>query len=189
MLLAHAGNRIDAEDRAEPRFPAAQVGVVTSIIARALADLRPSAVVSAAANGADLIILTEAQRLGIATHVVLPMHADDFLEASVATSDTAWADQYREVLDTARRSPGSTVDTLDLAADPRWYLKANVVILERARSFASGDESIIAMTVRPTEGETPPSAADEFAHLASQAGLTVLTVDPRPDRTVALRVD
>ena len=189
MLLAHAGNRIDAEDRSEARFPATQVGVVTAIIARALADLRPSGVVSAAANGADLIILAEAQRLGIATHVVLPMPADDFLEASVASSDTAWVEQYREVLDTAKRSPGSTVDILDLADDPKWYLKANVVILERARALALRDESIIAMTVRPTEGETPPSAVDEFARLASQAGLTVLTLDPRPGRTVALRVD
>ena len=36
MLLAHAGNRIDADDRPEPRFPAAQIGRVTTVLARAL---------------------------------------------------------------------------------------------------------------------------------------------------------
>jgi hypothetical protein len=188
VLLAHAGNRIDADDRAEPRFPAAQVGVVTSVIGRALADLRPSAVVSAAANGADLIILAEAQRLGIATHVVLPMPVEAFLEKSVTASHPAWVEQYRGVLDTANASPDSTVDTLDLTADPAWYLIANGLILERARAVASNDEAIVAMTVRPTEGETPPSATDEFARLATEAGLLVLTLDPRPGRTGALRI-
>jgi hypothetical protein len=188
VLLVHAGNRIDAEDRAEPRFPAARVGAVTTIIARVLADLRPSSIVSAAAHGADLIILVEAQRLGIATHVVLPMSADEFLATSVAGSHAAWEEQYREVLDTASTSPGSSVDTLDLAAEPGWYLLANALILERARAVASDGEAIIAMTVRPTEGETPPSATDEFARLATESGLTVLTLDPRPGRTSALLI-
>ena len=188
MLLVHAGNRIDAEDRAQPRFPAAQVGVVTTIIARALGDLRPSSVVSAAAHGADLIILVEAQRLGIATHVVLPMSADAFLAESVAGSHSTWEDRYREVLDTASTSPGSSVDTLDLAAEPGWYLRANSLILERARAVAGNGEAIIAMTVRPTEGETPPSATDEFARLAAESGLTVLTLDPRPGRAGPLQV-
>ena len=44
------------------------------------------------------------------------------------------------------------------------------LILERARAVASDGEAIIAMTVRPTEGETPPSATDEFARLATRIG-------------------
>lgn len=188
MLLAHAGNRIDAEDRPEPRFPTAQVGMVTAVIARVLGDLRPSSVVSAAANGADLIVLAEAQRLGIATHVVLPLPAEVFLETSVAGPDPKWVELYCQVLDTAGTTVGSTVESLDLAAESEWYLVANGLILERARTVARHDEAIIALTVRPMEGETPPSAVDEFARLASEAGLTVLTLDPRPGRTVALRI-
>jgi prophage DNA circulation protein len=188
VLLAHAGNRIDAEDRTEPRFPSARVGRVTTVIARALGDLRPSSVVSAAANGADLIVLAEAQRLAIATHVVLPLPAEAFLEASVAGSDPSWVELFCQVLDTAGTSPGSTIETLDLAAESTWYLVANGLILERARAVARPDEAIVAMTVRPTEGETPPSATDDFARLAEDAGLTVLTLDPRPGRTGALRI-
>ncbi|HEX4982879.1 MAG TPA: hypothetical protein VFV63_14330 [Ilumatobacteraceae bacterium] len=188
MLLAHAGNRIDAEDRAEPRFPTTQVGIVTEVIARALGDLRPSSVVSAAANGADLIVLAEAQRRGIATHVVLPLPANAFLETSVAGADPSWVEMYCRVLDTAGTSPGSTVETLDLDAESEWYLIANGLILQRARAVARHDEAIVAMTVRPTEGETPPSATDDFARLAAEAGLTVLTIDPRPGRTGPLRI-
>jgi hypothetical protein len=188
VLLAHAGNRIDAEDRPEPRFPASQIDVVTAVIARALNDLRPSSIVSAAANGADLIILAEAQRLGIPTHVVLPLPAETFLEASVAGAHPAWVEQYRQVLDTATTSPVSTIDNLDLNEDPDWYLVANGLILERARTVAGDDEAIVAFTVRPTEGETPASATDEFARLAAEAGLTVLTLDPRPGRTGPLQI-
>jgi hypothetical protein len=188
VLLAHAGNRIDADDRPEPRFPTAQVGQVTTVIARALGDLQPSSVVSAAANGADLIILAEAQRHGIATHVVLPLPAAAFLEASVAGSDPAWVELYLQVLETANTSPESTVTTLDLDEDPEWYLVANGLILERARDVARHDEAIIAITVRPIEGETPPSATDDFARLATEAGLTVLTLDPRPGRTGTLGI-
>lgn len=188
MLIAHAGNRIDADDRPEPRFPASQIALVTTVLARALGDLQPSSVVSAAANGADLIILAEAQRRGIATHVVLPLPAEEFLAASVAGSDPAWVELYRQVLDTADTSPDSTVTTLDMDEDPQWYLVANGLILERARDVAGHDEAIVAITVRPTEGETPPSATDDFARLATEAGLTVLTLDPRPGRTGALRI-
>jgi hypothetical protein len=188
VLLAHAGNRIDAEDRPEPRFPPGQVGIVTTVVARALRDLRPSSVVSAPANGADLIVLAEAQRLGIATHVVLPLSVDAFLESSVAGSDPAWVELYRDVLDAAEAAADSTVETLGLRAENDWYLVANGRILERARTVARDDEAIIVMTVRPTEGESPPSATDDFARLATDAGLTVLTIDPRPGWTGALRI-
>ena len=188
MLLAHAGNRIDADDRPEARFPAVQIDAVTAVIGRVLRDLQPSSVVSAAANGADLIILAEAQRLGIATHVVLPLPTEAFLEASVAGSHPAWVEQYHRVLDTATTSPISTIDSLDLDEDREWYLVANGLILERARTVARDDEAIVALTVRPTEGETPPSATDDFARLAAEAGLTVLTLDPRPGRTGPVRI-
>jgi hypothetical protein len=188
MLLAHAGNRIDDDRRPEPRFPPQQVGPVTVVVARALADLRPSAVVSAPANGADLIVLSQAQRLGIATHVVLPLPADAFREQSVDGSDPRWRECYQVVLDRARTTVGSSVEVLDVGADPEWYLTAQGLILDRARSAARPDEAIMALTVRPTHGETPPSATDDFARKASEAGLTVLTIDPRPGRTGAVRI-
>ena len=189
MLLAHAGNRIDGADRRAPRFPAGQVGPVTAIVGRLLADLRPSAVVSAPANGADLIVLDEAQRLGIATHVVLPLPVDDFRVRSVETGrcGDGWGDRYDRVL-AAAATTGGSVEALELDADPAWYLAANGLILDAARRRAAGAEAVVALTVRPPEGERPPSASDDFARRAAVAGLTVLTVDPRPGASGAVVV-
>jgi hypothetical protein len=186
VLLAHAGNRIDSDGRIAPRFPEAQVGPVTAVVSRLLADLRPSAVVSSAANGADLVVLTEAQRLGISTHVVLPLTVNDFRERSVETSNGRWAESYDRVLDVATTTPGSSVEMIDLGEDDAWYLAGNRLILDLARHHAGDGEAVVALTVRPPEGEDPPSATDDFARRAGAAGLTVLTLDPRPktDATV-----
>ena len=188
MLLAHAGNRIDEDERAEPRFPSTEVDHVTAVVGRLLASLRPSAVVSAPANGADLIVLGEAQRLGLTTHVVLPLPARDFRVRSVETSSTRWVEAYDRVLETASTTPGSSVETIDLGEDPDWYLAANGLILDAARRHAGADEAVVALTVGPPDGETPPSATDDFARRASAAGLAVLTLDPRPTRRGTLHV-
>jgi hypothetical protein len=188
VLLAHAGNRIDSADRSEPRFPPSQVAAVRSVVARALAALRPSSVVSAAANGADLIVLDEAQRLGISTHVVLPLPTAVFREESVDATDPSWVDLFHRVLEVSTTASGSSVETHDLRPRPEWYFDANSLILDRAHLVASPGESIVAMTIRPPQGDDPPSATDDFARLASEAGLTVLTLDPRPGRSRALQI-
>ena len=180
MLLAHAGNRIDSDGRTAPRFPEAQVAVVTAVVGRLLDDLRPSAVVSSAANGADLVVLTEAQRLGISTHVVLPLPVRDFRIQSVETTNARWVESYERVLDVASTTKGSSVEMMDLGEDAAWYLAGNGLILDIARHHAADGEAVVALTVRPPEGEDPPSATDDFARRASAAGLTVLTLDPRP---------
>ena len=83
------------------------------------------------------------------------------------------------MLDVAATTPGSSVETLDLLEDPAWYLAGNGLILDIARRCAGADP-VVAVTVRPPEGEDPPSATDDFARRATAAGLTLLTVDPRP---------
>src|SRR3954463_10142053 len=78
MLLVHAGNRVDAPDRADPRFPLEHLHDVHLRIGRLLAALSPRGVVSSAAAGADLIVLEEAASRGIPIHVVLPLVAPEF---------------------------------------------------------------------------------------------------------------
>ena len=188
MLLVHVGNRIDADDAAPPRFPMSQVGAVSDVVARLLGDLRPTAVVSAPANGADLIVLHEAQRRSIDTHVVLPIAVDTLLRWSVAHRDPMWQERYERVLEQARGRRGSSVEVLDLDADPEWYVTANDRLLDRARAVRRSDDPIVALTVRPAEGQDPPSVTDRFAARAAERGLTVLTLDPRPGRTASIHV-
>ena len=87
---------------------------------------------------------------------------------------------YDRVLDVAGSTPGSSVEMLDLGEDPDWYLAGNGLILDIARGHAEGDEAVVALTVRPPEGETPPSATDDFARRALAGGLPCVTLDPVP---------
>lgn len=188
VLLVHAGNRIDADDTTPPRFPMSQVGAVSEVVARLLGDLRPTAVVSSPANGADLIVLSEAQRQSIDTHVVLPLPVDSFLRWSVAHPAAMWQERYQQVLEHARGRRGSTLEMLDLGADPEWYLTATYALIGRARAVRTGDDPIVALTVRPADGQDPPSVTDRFAARAAEDGITVLTLDPRPGRTASIQV-
>jgi hypothetical protein len=179
VLIVHAGNRIDAPDRREPRFPASQVGAVAQRVGRLLDVMRPAGVVSAPAAGADLIVLDQARLRGIALHVFLPIDADEFVRASVADHETEWLGLFETVMDHARDDANSSVRRGDGGAHAEWYLQAHQALLEYAIELAAGD-LVVALTVRPPAGETPHSATDVFADRAGRAGLIVLTVDPRP---------
>ena len=109
VLIVHAGNRIDAPDRGEPRFPASQVGAVAQRVGRLLDVMQPAGVVSAPAAGADLIVLDEARRRAIPLHVFLPIEVDEFVRVSVADHDTEWLGLFETVMDHARDDARSSV--------------------------------------------------------------------------------
>ena len=180
MLIVHAGNRIDAPDRAHPRFPASQVGYVADRVGRLLDALGPTGVVSAPAAGADLIVLDEARRRSIPLHVVLPIDAEQFVRASVADHDDVWVDRFRAVIAHARDDADSSVLEIDRPADDgEWFREANRDVLTRVSAIA-GDELVLALTIRPPGGEIPHSVTDDFADHAGRAGFVVVSIDPRP---------
>jgi hypothetical protein len=179
VLIVHAGNRIDAPDRPDDRFPRSQVDAVAERIGRLFDALRPTGVVSAPAAGSDLIVLDQARRRDIPLHVVLPLAPDDFVRASVADVDENWMGIYEAVVLHARSDPRSTLIEIGMDEHEAWYLDANDDVLAHAIELA-GDELVVALTVRPPAGEHPPSATDHFADRAGRAGLIVVSVDPRP---------
>ncbi len=76
MIVALAGRRIDAEAAQTASFPLANVARVRQELHDLLVKLKPLALVSSAACGADLLALDEAGALGIRRRVVLPFDAD-----------------------------------------------------------------------------------------------------------------
>jgi hypothetical protein len=185
VIVVHAGNRLDGPGRGTPRFPESQVPAVSARVGRLLDILQPAAVVSAPAAGADLLVLDEARRRGIALHIVLARNDDDFLQSSVADHGAGWVARYRAVLDHARGDSRCTVcpmselsDHADADGDDR-YLAANAALIRRALDLAR-DEPVVALSIRPPGGETPPSVSDDFADRAGRAGLLVVSIDPRP---------
>jgi hypothetical protein len=182
VLLVHAGNRVDHPDRSSPRFPSSTVPAVRARVRRLLADLRPNAVVSAAAAGADLIVLGEAIDAGIAVHVALPLTTDEFSQRSVADLGEAWQVEYERVLAHATLHGSVSID--DLSDDDDWYLNGNDCILDRAalvaQSGAGEPDSVYALVLRPHGGDGARSATDHFAALAAGRGWPVIELPLTP---------
>jgi len=161
------------------RFPESQLPVVESRVGKVLDSLAPRAVVSAAAAGADLVVLGQAIRRGIDVHVVLAITADEFLKRSVVDAGPEWVTRFDDVLRHISTQAGCTLVEGDGAPEAEWYLAAHDQLLSRAEVVADGDV-IVALTVHPPEGEVPRSVTDEFAARAERTGLLVLSIDPRP---------
>lgn len=176
MIVAFAGNRIDAADRPDPRFPPGNAAWVGRRLERLLAALGPSAVVGAAAPGADVLVLEAASRLGVPARVVLPFAPEEFRTHSVAECGAEWADRHRRMLGTAGPS-GLRWDEHGRPEDPQAYERGNAAILDEALAVAAGDV-VVAVAVRPKDRPGPPSITDDFVARAEARGLLVIELDP-----------
>src|SRR5438270_205679 len=99
MIVAGAGRRIDAPDGGQPRFPLENVAKVRRRIRALLEQQRVAGVVSSAACGADLVVLSEAVSLGLRCRVVLPIERARFRESSVVDRPGDWGPLFDRVLD------------------------------------------------------------------------------------------
>ncbi len=187
VLLVHAGNRIDLPDRAVARFPASRVPAVRASVGRLLDALRPSGVVSVAAAGADLIVLDEAIRRDIHTHVVLPIAMVEFVKQSVVDAGPEWVGLFDAVLGHVCADHGCSVAQGHDDPAAEWYRRAHDQLIRRAEEVAGGT-TIVALTIRPPEGDRPPSVSDDFAARAAQLGWLELCIDPRPASGAAVVV-
>lgn len=178
VIVAHAGNRIDAADRATPRFPAHQIGVVRRRVRSVLGWLAPELVVSAAAGGADLIVLEEAAGLSISTEIVLPLLVESFRQRSVDDQGQCWVEAFDRALATAAR-----IETADHSGDGDWARRGNTLILDRAAAVAAAGvgvytaAEVVALVVQPPSAPAT-SVTSDFARQAEGKGWSVVTVDP-----------
>src|ERR1700674_843044 len=98
MVFAIAGRRIDAPDSDTPRFPLRNVGLVSKRVRALLEARKPTALVSSAACGADLIALEQASELGIKYRVILPFDPDRFRITSVVDRPGDWGPVYDRLI-------------------------------------------------------------------------------------------
>src|ERR1700688_1274520 len=115
-VIALAGRRIDAPDTDPPRFPLENVPIVRERIAALLSAEHAEALVCSAACGADLIALTEAERLGLRRRIVLPFPAKRFRETSVTDRPGEWGPLYDRLIKEAQ-SAGDLVVLPDPGGD------------------------------------------------------------------------
>jgi hypothetical protein len=182
VIVVHAGNRVDEPGRVPIRFPTDHAAGVASRIGRLLDILQPEGVVTAAAAGADLLVVEAARRRGVPVHLVLPFDRRRFCAESVADRGERWTRSYDDAVAGALNDPGSTFVELALAPDTDGFRAGNQALLDRARELAPG--RVLALVIRPPSTDEPASVSDEFARAAVAAGLFVVEIDPS-DPTLA----
>jgi class 3 adenylate cyclase len=110
-VLVFTGHRMDAADRAAPRFPASLEASLRDELRASLVELRPLAAYGSAACGADILCHELVRELGGEIHVVLPFPAEEFRRTSVETAPGNWGERFDRVLEGA--------DSVTVASDHR----------------------------------------------------------------------
>jgi hypothetical protein len=150
MILAFAGRRAQSMH--------GDLDAVALRIRRLLTALAPTAVVGAAADGSDLLVLEAALGIpdGPGLHVILPTAEDVFREQSV---EVAWRNRFDSVIEQARRR--GTVRSLGLADGSEAYRRANTAFLDRAGEVADdGERAVVLVIAREGEGEMAQDLVD-----------------------------
>ena len=169
MIVTFAGNRIDEPNRVDTRFPPSNESAVRERVAAYLESAQPEQVVGAAAAGADLIVLSEARRLAIPVHIVLPLTIERFRRRSVADHGPKWVEMFDHLISTAE---GLTVDDLSRYED--WYFRGNEVILSTAKRLAA-QRPVSGLVVC---GPDDRSVSSDFRDRIRQRGWSCEMIDP-----------
>lgn len=180
MIVVHAGHRVDAAGRATGLFPVERAGSVYRRLYLLMMELRPRLVVTAAAGGADLLMLRVAEDLFIPRLVALPLPVDDFRRRSVADQGDRWMEAFEHSMACA-----DTVVTTDLSAYDDWWRRGNDFLHHCAMEASDGSNGrspgpIRAVVVRNGNCSGSSGTAD-FVTKATQRGWPVHVVDPLDD--------
>ena len=89
-VLHYAGHMIAPPGAATGRLLASGEGALKARIAERFDQIRPSSVFGSLASGADILIVEEAHRRGIETHVYLPFALEDFIAESIRKAGGDW---------------------------------------------------------------------------------------------------
>ena len=175
MIIALAGRRVDAADAKESRFPLQSVDIVRSRVREMLKAQGATAVVSAAACGADLVALSEAGRLELRRRVVLPFARGRFRESSVTDRPGDWGRLYDQVLDEVEAA-GDLI-MMDRVSDNEAYSAANRAILDEAVRLGKELHAAVgAVLVWDGASRGPDDLTEEFGTEARKRGLAVVEV-------------
>ncbi len=176
MILALAGRRIDAPDTKHRRFPVENTKLVQTRIRVLLEEERPQALVSSAANGADLLALEVAGDLAIERQIVLPFPPEIFRATSVTDRPGEWGERFDRIL--ADLGGEEHVICLEYPIKTRAaYVATNRAILERAQLIASREhDTLAAVIIWNGEPRGEQDETFEFKRAAESAGILVREV-------------
>ena len=167
-VIVEAGRRVDAPDAQAVRFPPKNVPEVRKKIHRVLKKQRPVAIVSAAACGADLLLLDVAGEMHIPRYILLPSEPEEFRVSSVTDRPGNWGELYTKALRTSK------VQVLKLPDGQEGYLETNLKLLDRAQELAQSESTTVQALV--VWNEESRGADDVTAHFLEQAKLRKIPI-------------
>ena len=175
MIIALAGRRVDAADSKEPRFPLVNVALVRERVRAMLKEQSATALVCAAACGADLIALEEAGSLKLRRRVVLPFERRRFRQTSVIDRPGNWGPIYDRILNQVDEAKDLVV--LESMPEQDAYLAANHGILGEADIMAQQRRELVkAALVWNGESRGERDITEEFGNEARRRGWPVVEV-------------
>jgi hypothetical protein len=170
-ILVEAGRRVDAPEAKVARFPPQCVPKVRKKIQQVLTDQKPLAIVSAAACGADLLLLDVAGEMHISRYILLPSDPEEFRVSSVTDRPGNWGELYSKALRTSK------VEVLKLPEGQEGYLKTNLELLDRAQALAKKEHtSVKALVVWNQESRGPEDVTAHFLEQAQMRKLPILEI-------------
>lgn len=182
-VIASAGRRIDAPDAVRPRFPLERVPAIRHALRSELIAAQAVAVVTSAACGADLIVLEEAERLGLRRRIVLPFSPERFRATSVTDRPGDWGPVFDRQMTAVMASGDLVVLERTDAGDDPLYAAANEAIVREAKALIeqlSREETIalraVAIVVWEGASRGDGDLTEAFRQLAAQAGFEVRVV-------------
>jgi hypothetical protein len=181
-VVALAGRRIDAPRAEAPRFPLANVPLVTERVRETFTQLAARTLVCSAACGGDLIALDVAAERGLDAYIVLPFDPDRFRTTSVDDRPGDWGPRYDRAIAQAQAARRLEVIVADHdSSDAEAYAAVNDRILKRALELAGNPADVVAVAV--WEGR-PRGEGDLTWWLlcgAERAGVAIESVLTLPD--------
>jgi cytochrome c551/c552 len=187
--LVFSGHMIDEPGRAHPRFPASQEGTAQNRIEQAIQDVVAAAQerqermigIAGVSDGGDLLFHETCQRLGVETHVLLPVPELAYRATAMSGQASRWADRYHAALRNATKVLTlARTDTL-----PGWlqgktsystWQRNNRWILHYAWATTTADRVTVLALWNGEVGDGPGGVADMVA-TAQAGGAEVRTLD------------
>ena len=184
--IIFAGHRVDASDRARPRFPrtpeaeheAARM-IVEAVAAERDLARGPVEGIAGGASGGDILFHEACRSTGIRTTVMLAQPREGFAAASVNDAGAAWTERYRALCDSSEvkvLAEGTDLPgRLRVRGDYSIWQRNTRWILHTALSQADTDVTLIVLW-DGTGGDGPGGTADMVVR-AKDRGVKVVRLD------------
>jgi hypothetical protein len=173
MVIALAGRRVDAPNADQHRFPSENIERVRRQIRDFLRDANATALVSAAACGADILALEAAGELGIRRRVVLPFDKETFKQVSVIDRPGDWGERFDHIIAQVERS-GDLIELDYQQGQEVTFFAANHDILDEAEELAAdAGEPLTVLVVWDGQSRGEDDVTGHFLEEAKNRELSV----------------